>query len=62
MDLKQTKGLTIGQLADYVALIGLAQVRPEADPGNAPTILTLFRDPKHPTQALSAWDRALLYS
>lgn len=62
VDLKQTKGLTIGQLADYVALIGLAQVRPEADPGNAPTILTLFRDPEHPPQALSAWDRALLYS
>jgi hypothetical protein len=62
VDLSQTKGLEIGQLADYVALAGLAQVRPGADPGSAPTILNLFRDPQHAPQALSPWDQALLYS
>jgi len=62
VDLTQTKNLMIGQLADYVSLLGLAQIDLEGDPGEAPTILTLFRDPQHPPQALSAWDQALLYS
>lgn len=62
VDLTQTKSLTIGQLADYVSLLGLAQIDLGGDPGKVPTILTLFRDPQHPPHALSAWDEALLYS
>lgn len=62
VDLAQTKSFTIGQLADYVSLLGLAQIDLSGDPGNVPTILTLFRDPEHPPHALSAWDEALLYS
>lgn len=62
VDLSQAKGLEIGQLADYVALTGLAQVRLEADPASAPTILSLFRDPQHAPATLTSWDRALLYS
>jgi hypothetical protein len=60
VDLNQTKRFTIGQLADYVALAGLAQVDLQADTGKAPTILDLFRA-KHPPQSLTAWDQALLY-
>ena len=44
VDMNRMKGITTIQLADYVAMIGLADVRPGADPGMAPTILRLFRD------------------
>jgi len=62
VDLSQTKNMTIGQLADYVSLLGLAQIDVEGDPGQAPTILNLFRASQQPPQALSSWDQALLYS
>lgn len=62
VDLNQMKSLTIGQLADYVSLLGLAQIDPEGDTAHVPTILTLFHNRDHPPQALSLWDRALLHS
>lgn len=55
------KHVTLGQLADYVSLVGLADVRLDTDGAGAPTILRLFHDP-NPPQALTPWDRALLYS
>jgi hypothetical protein len=61
VDTNKLKRVTIGQLADYVSLVGLVNVRPGADGEGAPTILRLFRDPT-PPQALTPWDRALLYS
>ena len=61
VDMRQMKQATVGQMADYIALIGLAGVRLDADPGPAPSILRLFADAT-PPQGLSAWDRALLYS
>jgi hypothetical protein len=61
IDTGALKRVTIGQLADYVSLIGLVNVRPDGDGHGAPTILRLFRDPS-PPQALTPWDRALLYS
>jgi len=36
-------------------------IRADADAGDAPTILRLFDDPK-PTDGLTSWDKALLYS
>lgn len=60
VDIKQTKGLTIGQLADYVSMVGLAQIQPDAHPRAEPTILALFEDEKHAPQALSSWDQAFL--
>ncbi|HEY6458184.1 MAG TPA: tetratricopeptide repeat protein, partial [Steroidobacteraceae bacterium] len=62
VDMSQMREITTRQLADYVAMVGLAQVRTSADPGGASTILRLFADPTHPPQGLSPWDRALLYS
>jgi hypothetical protein len=52
--------LNIGQLADYVSMVGLAQIRLDGNTGTAPSILGLFRasDP-HP-QGLSLWDRSFL--
>ncbi|MGH8289710.1 MAG: hypothetical protein ACREV7_11890 [Steroidobacteraceae bacterium] len=61
IDTGSLERVTIGQLADYVSLVGLVKVRPDTDGEGAPTILRLFRDPS-PPQALTPWDRALLYS
>ncbi|MGA7539433.1 MAG: hypothetical protein WBW93_11790 [Steroidobacteraceae bacterium] len=61
VDAQKLRRVTIGQLADYVSLVGLVNVRPDTDGEGAPTILRLFRDPS-PPQALTGWDRALLYS
>jgi hypothetical protein len=61
IDTGALKRVTIGQLADYVSLVGLVNVRPGSGGEGAPTILRLFRDAS-PPQALTSWDRALLYS
>lgn len=62
VDMNRVKDITTRQLADYVAMIGLAHVRLDADAGAAPTILRLFQDPRHPLEGMSAWDQALLRS
>lgn len=61
IDLRQLKHVTIQQLADYTALVGLADIRLDADPGATPSILQLFGHAS-PPQSLSPWDQALLYS
>lgn len=53
--------VTLGQLADYVSLAGLADISLDADGAGVPTILRLFHDP-NPPKGLTPWDRALLYS
>lgn len=60
-DITRLEGVTFEQIADYVAMVGLAHVRPDSDVGSTPSILDLFsaaagRSP----QALSNWDAALL--
>jgi hypothetical protein len=55
------KHVTVGQLAGYVSLVGLADIEPGADGGGAPTILRLFKDP-NPPQGMTPWDKALLYT
>jgi hypothetical protein len=62
VDSRQTTNLNMGQLADYVAMVGLAQIRVDADPGTAPTILSLFRETHSQLQGLSPWDEAFLHS
>jgi hypothetical protein len=54
--------LNMGQLADYVSMVGFAQIRLDANTGNAPTILGLFHEPDSPPQGLSLWDRSFLES
>lgn len=61
IDKRQVHGMTYGQLAAYVAPVGLAQVYPDAHDGAVPTILWLSQGAPHPPQHLTAWDRALLY-
>jgi hypothetical protein len=62
VDANRTRDLTVGQLADYVAMVGLAEIRSDADLADTPTILRLFQDSNNPPQGLSAWDEAFLYS
>ncbi|HJS90035.1 MAG TPA: hypothetical protein VJ738_08745 [Steroidobacteraceae bacterium] len=62
IDLRKLKQTNIGQLADYIALVGLADVRLDADPDAAPSILRLFAPHASAPPGLTVWDRALLYS
>lgn len=62
VDMQRMKRISTRELADYAAMIGLADVRQDADTGGVPTILGLFRQPEDPPQGLTAWDQALLHS
>jgi len=61
VDSGRTKGINLNQLADYAAMVGLAEIQPDADVGASPTILRLFSasDETQPA-GLSAWDTAFL--
>ena len=63
VDFRRIEGLTWGQVADYVAMVGLAQLRMDADTGAVPTILSLFKDGgDERAKALTVWDQAFLKS
>ena len=63
VDLKRVEGLNVGQLSDFSAMIGLAQLRTDTDLGNLPTILNLFAETRSARpQGLSSWDRSFLKS
>jgi len=61
VDLGHIRSLSIGQITDYIAMVGLAQIRENPKLGTAPTILHLF-DATGATrpQGLSSWDQAFL--
>ncbi len=59
LDSSAIPGKSVTQIADYAAFTTLADVREEAGPLPAPTILTLFHD-KAPATGLTAYDRAYL--
>ena len=61
VDGRQMKRVNLGQMADYIALVGLADVRLDTDSTPVPSILELFGHGT-PPQGLTRWDRALLYS
>ena len=61
VDRRSTVGLNMNQLADYVAVAGLAQVDLDKDLGSAPTILNVFRAPADAkASGATSWDIALL--
>jgi hypothetical protein len=63
VDFRKIEGLTWGQVADYVAMVGLAQLRADAETGSVPTILSLFEDGgDERAKALTVWDQAFLKS
>jgi hypothetical protein len=63
VDSDRIEGLSIGQLADYIAVVGLANVRRDSELGQLPTILRLFAEqgPARP-QGMSSWDKSFLES
>jgi hypothetical protein len=62
VDGRRATEINIGQLADYIAMIGLAQIRVRADTGTAPSILHLFQGSDPQPLGLSPWDEAFLLS
>jgi hypothetical protein len=61
VDPNQIGTLNMGQLADYIGLIGLAQINLDTDLGPAPSILNVFHaSATSPPSELTPWDRALL--
>jgi hypothetical protein len=62
VDSNRATDLNIGQLSDYVAMIGLAEVHQDTDTGTAPSILQLFREVGQPPDGLTPWDQSFLNS
>ena len=61
VDAGTMKGFNFGQMADYIAMAGLAKFNLDADFGTAPTILRLFKDTDDAKpSSLSNWDEAYL--
>jgi hypothetical protein len=63
VDQRRLQGISRGQLADYVAMVGLAKLKPEAHLGDTQTILRLFDGaPAAAAAGLTGWDQAFLAS
>lgn len=63
IDKGHLQGVTLGQLADYIAMVGLAQIKPGAQLSDAPTILKLFDGaPRAALPGMSDWDQAFVKS
>jgi hypothetical protein len=60
VDTRRMKDVSYGQVAAYVAMVGLAQIRPQANVSEAPTILNLFDPSGKAPPALTAWDESFL--
>ena len=61
LDLARMDGVTFQQVGDYVAMVALAQIDPEAQTAGFDTVLNLFSDPDH-GEAMTDWDRSYLAS
>ncbi len=59
VDIDAVSGLNTTQLGDYLALVALSQVDPEADTAAFDTVLNLFENPRG-VSGLTAWDRSYL--
>jgi len=65
IDVARVGVIRFDALADYVTMVGLAQIDPDADPAGVSTILNLFaaRDRgATPPAGLTGWDVAYLQS
>jgi hypothetical protein len=59
VDATKLTGMTWQQLADYLAVVSLAQINPKTDPAEFDSILNLFSNPAAYT-GLTDWDRSYL--
>jgi hypothetical protein len=63
VDQTQLRGVSRGQFGDYIAMVSLADLKPGAHLGDAPTILKLFDSaPEAALPGMSEWDQAFLKS
>ena len=61
VDGPRARGVNFKQLAGFIAMIGLAEIRPDADLTDAPSILHLFSSAQADRPSgLSKWDEAFL--
>lgn len=61
VDRKQVTHVNFGQLFDFVAMLGLAEIDQDKDHTEAPTILNLFTDAaRAPAEGMNSWDEAFL--
>ena len=61
IDTSRATGIKLGAMADYVAMVGLAQINIDANMDGSPSILSLFDSPEgERPQELSTWDKAYL--
>lgn len=59
IDVDRLQGVSLAQLSDYIAMVTMAQIDPDADTSRYETILNLF-GPAPQTEGLTGWDRAYL--
>ena len=59
VDVDQVSGVSVLQLADYIALVSLAQIDPNADTSSYASILNVFDAPEI-SDSLTDWDEAYL--
>lgn len=62
VDANRVQELNVAQMADYVSMVGLAEINPDAELGDTPSILSVFKASKELPQGLTSWDQAFLYS
>lgn len=63
LDVSRIRTVRFAALADYIAMVSLAQTSPEAEFAGVPTILRLFADREaglEPAVGMTDWDRAFL--
>jgi hypothetical protein len=62
VDLARIKSVNLGQLSDYIAMVGLAEINLDRTTA-APSVLRLFSETgETPLEGMSPWDQALLKS
>lgn len=59
VDVNQLEGVNADQLADYIAMVAFAQIKPDADTSGYASILNVFDAPDE-TAGLTQWDLAYL--
>src|SRR5262249_51762250 len=60
VDARKLHGASFEALADYIAMVTLAQLDPRADIAQYPTILNLFANREPAPAAMTDWDVAYL--
>jgi hypothetical protein len=60
LDIDAFEAASLGQIADYIAMVALAQIDPEAQPTH-PSILSLFDESADQAEMLTRWDQAFLH-